>query len=425
MGRWVAAIVLLASALAVGGVAFLNGGDPTPIRVTPGRTIALPLGTALGLAFASGAALIALLALAAATTRAVGRWRLARGHARRAARLSRERVRAETLLVGGQPDVARSRLAGAVTANPSDARLLELYAGAAEQSGDLSVAIKAVEDARAASPDSPFLARRLSHLYAAAGRWEDALALETEVVRTLRGPAAAAEADTVRGLRLEAAAADPDPALAIDRLLALAREHPGFIAAWVLAGDRLHAAGHTARARRAYEAGADARPASVLIERLAALDAEAGQPDRTIRTLRWLRRRHPMDAGVLAALVRQHLQQDGLDDAEAALASWPVEGPGAPAALEALRGEACRRRGRFEQAAAHLARAVAGAVGAGHRCAACGRAHDLWAARCASCGRWDTIEAAPEGRTASTSGDLMSPPSRTTLDDHCVTEAPG
>src|SRR5262245_8693780 len=123
--RWLAAIVLLASALMVGGVAFLNGGEPMPIRVTPRRTIALPLGTALGLAFAGGAALVALVTLAAATTRALGRWRRARTRARRANRLSRERVRAETLLVGGDADAARSRLAGAVTANPRDERLLE------------------------------------------------------------------------------------------------------------------------------------------------------------------------------------------------------------------------------------------------------------------------------------------------------------
>jgi predicted Zn-dependent protease len=331
-------------------------------------------------------------------------------------------VRAETLLVGGRADEARNRLAGVVTANPHDERLLELYAGAAEQSGDLSAAIKAVEDARAAEPGSPFLARRLRDLYAAAGRWEDALAVESAVVGKLRGPLTAAEAETIRGLRLEAAAADPDPTRAVDRLLALAREHPGFVAAWVLAGDRLHAAGHAARARRTYEAGAEMRPAAVLVARLAALDAEAGQPDRTIVTLRRLRRHHPTDLGILAALVRSHLQHDALDDAEAALASWPPDGSGA-AALEALRGETCRRRGRFEQAAAHLARAAAGAAGTGLRCDACGRAHDLWAARCRSCGRWDTVDAAPAHRTAS--GDLMSSPSRTTPDDHCLTGAPG
>ena len=35
MGRWLAAIVFLAGALAAGGIAFLNGGEPVPIRITP------------------------------------------------------------------------------------------------------------------------------------------------------------------------------------------------------------------------------------------------------------------------------------------------------------------------------------------------------------------------------------------------------
>src|SRR6266436_3419246 len=126
MSRWLAAIVVLASALAVGGIAFLNGGEPLPIRLTPTRTVVLALGSALAIAFALGAGLVTLLALAAAATRAWRRWRASRATARRRTALARERVRAESLLVGGDAHGARSRLADAVGVHGEDERLLEL-----------------------------------------------------------------------------------------------------------------------------------------------------------------------------------------------------------------------------------------------------------------------------------------------------------
>ena len=425
MSRWLAAIVVLAGALAAGVVAFLNGGDPQPIRLTPARSVELPLGTALALAFAAGAALIALVAAQAAGARAWQRWRQARMQARRRAALARERLHAETLLVGGDADAARARLSEAVTAHGDDERLLELLAGASEQSGDLAGAIAAVESARTRMPASPLLRRRLCTLYATAGRWDEALVLEAELVRSLAGAAAAAEAPTLCGIRYEAAAADPDPSRGLRSLLALAREHPGFVAAWVAAGDRLRAAGRTLRARRAYERGARVRPAMVLLARLADLDAAEGHPERTIKSLRRLRKTHPRDPGVVVALVRRHLRDDALDDAEAVLASWPADGP-AVATLEALRGECCRRREQAEQAVVHLARAVEPRLGPrAYRCRACGEPAADWRPRCARCGRWDTVGGEFEAHDGDASAGLMPSPSRNTAVDHCVTESPG
>jgi tetratricopeptide (TPR) repeat protein len=425
MSRWLAAIVVLAGVLAVGGVAFLNGGDPLPIRVTPSRTIALSLGMALALSFALGAAFVALLALAGATVRAGRRWRAARSAARHDAAVTRERMRAETLLAGGDADAARTRLANAVTVHGEDEHLLELLAGASEQSGDVGGAIAAVEAARARLPASPLLTRRLRALYAAAGRWEDALALEAELVRSLGPAAAAAEATTLCGLRLEAACADAEPARAVRRLLGLAREHPGFTAAWVVAGDRLRDAGRTVRARRVYERGVRARPATVLLERLSALDAAAGQPDRTLRTLRRAIRLHPRDPAPLATLARRHLRDEAVDAAEAVLARWPADGPPVPA-LEALRGECCRRRGFLDEALVHLGRAAdvlhdPGAM----RCRGCGAVQGTWAPRCTSCGRWDTIAGDADAHDGDSSVDLMPSPRRSTVPNHCVTETPG
>ena len=426
MGRWLAAIALLAGALAAIGIAVLNGGEPLPIRILPNRTLALPLGTALALAFGIGAALVGVVALGTALARATRRWNRRRLAERERAAVTRERVRAEHLLVRGDADAARTRLADAVGAHGGDERLLELLAGAAEQSGDLGGAIAAVEDARARRPDSPLLARRLGALYAAAGRWDDALALQSEIVGSMRSSeGAAAETARLCGLRFEAAAADPDPAHGLRRMLALAREHPGFAAAWVAAGDRLRDRGQTVRARRVYERGARARPAAVLLERMAALDAAGGQPERTVRTLERLRRQHPQDPGLVAALARHHLAANGLDRAEAVLASWPAGAPTIPA-LEALRGECERRRGNVDAAAGLLARAAAEYLQPSiFRCGACSESAPEWRSRCPRCGAWDTFVPVADAGNGTASVDLMPSPSRNPPENHCVTETPG
>jgi HemY protein len=407
MGRWLAATLLLVAALAAGVVAFLNGGgDPLQIRVTPTRAIALPLGTALGLAFAIGALVVAIVALAGAVARAVRRRLRARARARATAQLARDRVRAEALLVGGAADAARTRLADALGAHGPDERLLELLAGASEQSGDVAGAIAAIESARSRMPKSPLLARRLASLYASAGRWEDALAVEDELVRTLPPAAAAAETATLCGLRFEAARADVDRPRGLRRLVALAREHPGFVPAWVEAGDRLRADGRTFRARRAYERGAGARPAHVLVDRLFTLLVESGRPDRARNAIRRLHVTHPRSPEVTAYLARTYLRDDALDDAESLLASWPADAP-LPPAIEALRGELAWRKGRADDAVTHLVRATRRLDDAAHRCRACGTAAAAWVARCAHCGAWDTLAAGDEWIAPSGSGALI------------------
>src|SRR5215472_347839 len=129
MGRWLAAVLVLLGALAAGLVAFLNGGAPVAIALTPRRTVTLPLGVGLALAFAAGAALVALLALGGAVARAWRRGAAARARARTAKGVARARVHAETLLVGGDAEAARSRLTTAVTAHGPDEHLLALMAG--------------------------------------------------------------------------------------------------------------------------------------------------------------------------------------------------------------------------------------------------------------------------------------------------------
>jgi lipopolysaccharide biosynthesis regulator YciM len=193
----------------------------------------------------------------------------------------------------------------------------------------------------------------------------------------------------------------------------------------VVAGDRLEAAGRGAPARRVYEHGAEVRPAAVLLERLAALDAADGRPERTTRTLERLRRLHPRDASLLGALVRRLLAENALDAAETALASWSADTPVLPV-LEALRGECCRRRGQHEQAAEHLARVAAEHLAPrAFRCRACGEPEPAWRPRCRTCGHWDTIASGFEAHEDDSSVDLIRSPRRSTVANHCVTESPG
>jgi lipopolysaccharide biosynthesis regulator YciM len=211
----------------------------------------------------------------------------------------------------------------------------------------------------------------------------------------------------------------------VRRLLRVAAEHPAFVPAWVVAGDRLRAAGETARARTVYGRGARVRPASVLLERLEAVDVAERRPERTVRTLDRLQRLHPRDAGVLAALVRQHLRANALEAAEAALDRWPADAAACPR-LDALRGECARRRGRLEQAVVHLARAAeVRAAAPRYRCRACGAPAATWAGRCAGCGRWDVVDADPASLDGIPSDLLMSAPSRSTVENRCVTDSPG
>jgi tetratricopeptide (TPR) repeat protein len=425
MSRWLVAVVVLVGALAVGGLAFLNGGTPVAIRLTTSRAVTLPLGTALGIAFGAGAALIALLALGVAAGRAWRAWRTRRSGERTAARLARERTAAETLLASGETDAARARLAEAVTAHGADERLLELLAGAAERSGDVAGAIAAVEEARRRTPRSPLLARRLVSLYATAGRWEDALALETEALLELRSPAALAdEAALLSGLRYEAALADPDRPRGLRRLAALTREHPEFVPAWVALGDRLRETGRLFRARRAYERGARVRPAAILLDRLAAIHAESGRPDRARSAVARVCARHPDDQEGLVYLAGAYLRDGALADAEAILARWPPDRE-SPPAIEALRGELCRRSGASEEALLHFARAAAEhlAPARAQRCRACGAGATSWAARCVRCGRWDTIGPVDDVRGDAPSASLISPGSGSTDPNHCADES--
>src|SRR5437588_559916 len=69
-----------------------------------------------------------------------------------------------------------------------DPRLLDFLAEACERTGDLRAAAEALERARLAQPESPRLARRLRDVYAAAGRWPEAVSIQGQLLLRVREP---------------------------------------------------------------------------------------------------------------------------------------------------------------------------------------------------------------------------------------------
>ncbi|MFN8542597.1 MAG: lipopolysaccharide assembly protein LapA domain-containing protein [Candidatus Binatia bacterium] len=420
--RGLVAVLALLVVIAAGWLFLLNG-DPVAVRLLPGRTANPPLAGALLVAFGAGAVAAGLLVAA----RGASRWG-ERRRARWAARSAERTAAARDLLWTGAPARARATLLRAASGVPADVdrltllaetylqegdadgaralledgigrlgyapRLLDLLAEAAQRSGDLRAAVDALERARLVEPESPRLARRLRDVLVASARWEAALALQGELLLGRATGTAAADVALERGLRYEAARAETetDPRRAVRRLLALAREAPTFVPAWVSAGDVYAREGRTFLARRAWERGLKRRPALVLVERLTDLHTRAGRPERMTRLLRRLRRRHPDDAMLALALARQLLAQGALDEAMAALGD-----AGASPAADLLRGELERRRGNAVQAAELHARAAAGALGeTAWRCTACRRPAAAWTAQCPVCRAWDTMAATIE-----------------------------
>jgi predicted Zn-dependent protease len=430
MLRWLAAVAAVGLVIAALYLFFLNP-DPVVLRLTPHRSTTWPLAVALLAAFLAGGTVVGVAAGVRAGARGWRSWRAdrrARRQARRSAAVARAQhlvwagdygqarsellrgedevpadrdrlvLLAETHLHEGDPAAARGLLEDGLHRIGLDPRLLDLLAEAAERGGDHRAAVDALERARKSHPESPRLARRLRDAYAASGRWADALALQGEIVLRVRDATTLShESRVMRGLRYETAIAEADERRAARLLLGLAREDPGFLPAWVSAGDVLARAGRRLRARRVWERAARRQPAVVLLDRLERLNASDGKPDRTSRLLRRLQRRHPESEAIALVLARHLLGRGLLDDAGAVLEALPDGLAAQPLAL-VLAAELARRRGNATVAADGFARAAGPDLGmvVPFRCSVCRREADAWRAYCEGCHRWGTYGAHAE-----------------------------
>jgi len=433
MARWLGGLVALALVAGACWLLFLNP-DPVQVRWTPARATTWPLAGALLGAFAAGGIVVGTVAGVRAGARGWRSWRTgrrARREARRSATVARARhlvwagdydqarrellrgedevpsdrdrlvLLAETHLHEGDPAAARRVLEDGLHRVGLDPRLLDLLAEAAERAGDARAAVDALERARTAQPESPRLARRLRDAYAASGRWVDALAVQDGIILRVRDAAALAREERVmRGLRYQTALDEVEAPRAARLLLALAREDPAFLPAWVGAGDVLARNGRRVRARRVWERAARRTRAAVLLERLERLNASEGRPDRTTRLYRRLQRRHP-ENGVVALMLARHLIGTGdLDAASEVLNALPATVAGEPV-VHVLWAEIHRRRGNATVAADTYARAFGPDMGVivPFRCTACGHETDTWIAYCPHCHHWATYTARAERPT--------------------------
>jgi tetratricopeptide (TPR) repeat protein len=432
MTRWLVAFSLAALLTVAAGYLILLNSTPVTVQHFPGHSITAPLAAVILVAFAAGGVLVGLIASMRALTRGWRGWKVRR-HARRQARHAAATARAqdlawkgdyaqaraeilraegdvpaemprlvllaETHLHDGDAATARRVLEQGIVQLGPDPRLLDLLAEAAERTGDLRAAAGAIERARQALPDSPRLARHLRDVYVAAGRWTEALAVQSHLLLGIRSPEALAdERATLRGLRYQAALAEAEPRRAVRLLAARAREQPDFLPAWVSAGDVLVAHGRRTAARRLWERGARHRPATVLLERIAQLNQGDEKPERTLRLCRRLARRHPDSIGLALFTAGVHVQRGALDEAAAVLDQLPAGAADRPL-VHALWGEVHRRRGNPDLAVEKLASACRpDRVTAPFRCGDCRRPAATWKARCDGCGRWGTL--ASEADTA-------------------------
>ena len=430
MTRWLVGVLVLALLLLAGYLVSLNP-DPVTLRLTPERALTAPLASILLAAFAAGGAVVGLGVGVRAGTRGFRGWRAGRRARREAQRTARaERARAliwagdygrarsellrdqaatasdadrvhllaETYLQQGDPASARKVLDDALVQVGLEPRLLSLLAEATERSGDLRGAADALERARAAAPVSPRLARHLRDVYAAMGRWPEAVALQAELLLGIHDDATlAAETQLLRGLRYQAALAEPTPARAVVALKAIVREDPAFVPAWVGIGDLLAASGRRVAARRAWERGARRRPAAVLLERLERLNTSDGKPERSVRFFRRLQRRHPESGAVTLLLARHLIAHGAFEDASDVLSGLPPESAGHTLA-HAVWGDLHRRRGNQELAADTFMRAFGPELGllGPFECSGCRRRAEEWTGYCEGCRRWGTYRAAVE-----------------------------
>jgi tetratricopeptide (TPR) repeat protein len=430
--RWVGAIVALLLVIGAGWLVFLNP-DPVTVRVTPRYTYAPPLAGALLAAFATGALVVGLVGLARAGARSWRTWRSSR-RARREARRHAVTDQARELVWAGEYGQARAALMRDEGSVPADAarlallaeahlhdgdvaaarrvlehgmrqegvamnpHLLALLAEATERGGDLPAAADALEQARQILPQSPRLARRLRDVYLNARRWSDALRVQGEILLAVREPTTLAEEERVlRGVRYQAALGEADGRAAARHLVALAREDPQFVPAWVSGGDLYARAGRHVTARRVWERGLRYVPSPILFDRLERLATSQGRPERMTRVYRRALRRHRNDTTVPLLFARHLITRGALDDAAELLAGLPsaLEGHALP---QALWGELHRRRGNDKLAAESFSRALGLDLGLvlPYRCAACRQAADTWSGFCEACRSWGTYQAAAE-----------------------------
>jgi len=279
------------------------------------------------------------------------------------------------LVLGWLRDLARSHARGAATgAAPSG--LLRRASAPAETGGSASA--RAGRDA---------LIER--------GRWEEALAAQTQILAGVPREERAAEEATLAGLHYEIGRARlerNDHAGAVSHFKEALRVQPDFVPAALLLGEAHLKAGEPRDALRVWERAAESpQPALPVLARIERQHRDEGRPTRMISVYRTALDRHPDNLALAFGLGRVYFELAMLDEAAEQFQKMEVRAADMPL-IHAYLGAILERRGQFRDAMEEYRRALrlSDSVQWPHHCGTCGVLHPRWVDRCPSCRRWNT-----------------------------------
>lgn len=266
-----------------------------------------------------------------------------------------------------------------------------------EAAGQGDAALEAMERLRAVWPENAWILERLRDLKMKSGRWEEAAALQAEL---LGDPRDARDRDRAGlhmwcGLRARAGRAELETGHhheAATTARDILRADPGSAAASLLLGDAYRAIGRAGRAIRLWHKAYEATGHTALLDRLERAYLAEERPNRLIDFYHQALLKTPDDLRLRYRLAKLCMRLEMVDDAVAQLEVVAREAPGFAPGLSDL-AELARRRGHLGQALEYAQRALV-ASRAPHqefRCAACGATAAEWADRCGACDGWDTL----------------------------------
>lgn len=258
--------------------------------------------------------------------------------------------------------------------------------------GRAAEAVEEAQELRELDRKSGSALKLLLRAHEAAGSWERAFEVRSELARLVgeRGNGTLARYRSAIGESLLREGRIPEAKRQFKTALRLEKNHP---AALLRLGDIYYDRDRTERAIVLWKGLATSHPgkAHLVLERLETAYFERGRFSEMGRMYEDMLARNPKDSRVLIALARMHVKKGDLAEATRALhEALEVEPDSLAARL--LLVNVYRRRGELSRALDEMENLLQGEERAERfRCAACGASTDEYWTRCPKCLAWSTI----------------------------------
>ena len=246
-------------------------------------------------------------------------------------------------------------------------------------------------------PKEPRALAWLRDLAVAEGRWEEALGVQSQLLRRATAPEARTrETAFFVGIRYEAgkvALAEGRTHDARRLFREVIRDDPAFIPGYLGLGDTLQKLGKGREAVQIWQQGLERTAALPLLRRLARHEQDAGHPAVMIQLVQRALARVPDDPTLTFYLGQVYLELSMLDEATEQFERLAALAPNV-ATFHAYLGSLLERRGEITEALVEYRQALRtrGAFDLPHRCEECGNVSGGWADRCERCGRWNSVQ---------------------------------